>query len=185
VGDEKDFFIELSNNTNYDADISKWILSSDKKSFVLPKNTIIGSKKKIIISPKITNFSILDKETLKLMNSQGNKIFDYQSPIAPVVTILPTKTADEIIVQPKISASENSKVVEPLGIAPAPADQIPVENLPALAIQSDIVKNEWNATIIVYFVSIIFIGASASAVYFLRRKKVVSNAGDDFNILDE
>jgi hypothetical protein len=30
-----------------------------------------------------------------------------------------------------------------------------------------------------------FLGASAGAVYFIRQKRIVSKAGDDFNILDE
>lgn len=186
VGDEKDFFIELSNNTSYDADISRWVLSSDKKSFVMPKNTIIGSKKKITISPKITNFSISDKDTLKLMNSQGEVVFDY--PLS-VLTLVATPTAKARVQTEKNSTAlklpENDLKNENLEI-PILGNQILVENLPASAIQSDIIKSDWDVkTIIPYLVSVIFIGAGASGVYFLRRKKVVTNAGDDFNILEE
>jgi hypothetical protein len=88
VGDEKDFFIELTNNTSYDTDVSGWILVSNTKSFTLPKNTMIGSKNKIIISAKITNFSIADGTTLKLLTPKREVSFDYSPPIlVPVETV--------------------------------------------------------------------------------------------------
>ncbi|TSC77613.1 MAG: Uncharacterized protein G01um101424_236 [Parcubacteria group bacterium Gr01-1014_24] len=178
VGDEKDFFVELSNNTDYEADISKWFLLSDKKSFAIPRNTILEPKKKIIFSPKITNFSISDKNNLKLLNSQGESIFDYSSSIALAA---PVKT----LIRPKISTNQDSGAVKML--EETPDGQIPVENLPALVIQSDIIKNDSGNmyTIIISLISIIFIGASAGAVYFLRQKKTIPNVGDDFKILDE
>jgi len=61
VGNAEDFFVELSNNTDYDADISNWILASAQKSFRIPRDTILQVKNKMMISPKITNFSIVDK----------------------------------------------------------------------------------------------------------------------------
>lgn len=46
VGDGLDFFTELSNNTNYDVDISNWLLLSNARSFIIPKNTILSAGKK-------------------------------------------------------------------------------------------------------------------------------------------
>src|SRR3989344_156987 len=186
VGDEKDFFVELANNTNYDADISKWILAGNNQSFVFPKNTVLGSKKKIMFSSKITHFSISDKNNLKLLNMQGELIFDYLSSI--LVPVAPIKNA----VQSKLSSSQdqiNSTAAKlPLGgltakLMPVSDEQILTSNLSASALESDAIKN--NNSYLPMLASIIFIGISAGAVYFIRQKKTVLNVGDDFNILDE
>lgn len=79
VGDESDFFIELTNNTEYNADISEWSLVSLNKIFILPKNTYIQSKNKMILAGKITNFVKSDENNLKLMNRNGELVFDYGS----------------------------------------------------------------------------------------------------------
>ena len=169
VGDEKDFFIELTNNANYDTNISKWILVGNNKSFVFPKK---------IISPKITNFSFTDKNNLKLLNPQGEIVFDY--PIFISSTVL-TKT----VVQPSMLVSQSSTMTKPL--RDALEEKIPVENLLASVAQSDIVKNDSDNlfTTIIYLISFVFIGISAGAVYFLRQKKIISGVGSDFEILDE
>ena len=77
VGDEKDFFVELTNNANSDIDISNWFLKSNGKTFVLPKNSIILSKKQMTISGKITNFNLNDKYGLKLFSGSNELIYDY------------------------------------------------------------------------------------------------------------
>jgi len=176
VGDEKDFFVELSNNTDYSADISNWFLVSEGKSFTIPRNTILAAKKKIIISPKITNFSITDKDTLKLVNSEGEVVFDYSSSVFPPVVRQDLTTTT----QPKISTA-----IQPLLVIPILDKQIPIENLGATAIQSDVVKNNSNNSYLPILGSIIFIGASASVVYFIRQKKVILGEANDFEILDE
>jgi hypothetical protein len=183
VGNEKDFFVELTNNTNYEADISNWILSSNTKNFTFPKNTIIGSKKKMIISPNLTHFSIQDKNTLRLMTPQGKTVFDYGASILIPVVAVPTKT----IIQPKSQVSVSPKQINlDENKANSISDlQIPVENLPALVAASDVLKDNPIRAYILAFIFTIFIGASAGAVYFIRQKKTVSQAGDDFKILDE
>ncbi len=180
VGDSRDFFVELTNNTSYSADISGWILSSTQKSFVFPKNTIVASKDKITLSPKITNFSIADENTLKLSDSQGNIIFDYLSP--PTVPIM-TATVDKPTDVGRLEASRR----------PTSGMDIPaVNSLTAKALQND-VENSNNPTpsfslrkILIFITSFVLIGASAYAVYFIRRKKVAPKEdGSDFEILDE
>jgi len=169
VGDEKDFFIELTNNTDYNADISNWFLSSGQKSFIIPRNTILAPKKTLIISPRITNFSIEDKNTLRLMTPEREVAFDYASSIVPIV---PTKIA----VQPKISTT----AIQP--------PELPEEAVLASAISSGVANNNPTSklqTTITFILSFVFIGASAGAVYFIRRKKIIHQTGSDFKILDE
>ncbi len=190
VGDKKDFFIELLNNTNYDIDISGWILASDAKSFTIPRNTIIGSKKKIIISAKVTNFSIEDKNTLRLMTSQKEVIFNYPSSIDSIVRQdLTIKTIPIPIQTSRLNLDEN---VKNSAIAENLTKNLNLSILPigitASAISSDVINNNQinnSQKIIIFIVFLIFIGISASAVYFIRQKKIVSSAGDDFKILDE
>src|SRR3989338_4557827 len=86
VGDQegqKDFFVELSNDTDYDADLSGWIIGSVGKSFTIPRNTTLESEKKMILSGRITNFTVEDKNTLKLITPQGEVAFDYGAAIQP------------------------------------------------------------------------------------------------------
>ncbi len=174
VGDENDFFVEIYNNTDYSADLSRWSLVSGGKSFTLPQNTILESKKKIILSPKITGFSVLDKDTLKLVNAEGKTVFNYLPPVLPakilVKNIAPVKIS---IVEPDVNTTE-----------------IPVSNLVAEAVKSNPNTNNTNTkNNFIYEIGLlIFLGVSASAAYFIRsrnRRVVPKGAGDDFEIIDE
>lgn len=190
VGDEKDFFVELSNNTDFSVDLSNWFLASAGKSFTIPRNTVLASKKKMIISPKITNFSITDKDTLKLMNSKREVVFDY---FTSIVSVIPTKIVAKNIVPVKLLVSETKSLNKNITNS-AIAENI-TENLPVLAgvtmggeatvLQSNISENNSDNSYLPILGSIIFIGASASAVYFIRRKKIIPQVGNDFEILDE
>lgn len=164
VGDEKDFFVEISNGTDYDADISKWILSSGTKSFTFPKNTILGSKKKMILSPKITGFSFSDKDTLKLSNPQWETIFDYSTSVRSVKVSTKNSTPVKVFVAEKNIETE-----------------MPNNNLEATAIKND--SSEENN--LMYGIGLFaFLGISASAAYFIRSrsKKDLSPTGSDFVI---
>ena len=190
VGDEKDFFVEISNNTDYSVDLSNWFLTSEIKNFTIPRNTILASKKKIIISPKITNFSITDKDTLKLINSTGEVVFDYLLSVVPVIT---AKIVAKNIVSVKLLAGKTKSLNKNVTNG-AVAENV-TENLPALAtvtmggeataLQGNVSENNSDNSYLPILGSIIFIGASASAVYFIRQKKVIPQAVNDFVILDE
>ncbi|KKT00183.1 MAG: hypothetical protein UV77_C0006G0050 [Candidatus Nomurabacteria bacterium GW2011_GWA1_43_17] len=84
TGDEKDFFVELTNNSNYNADISNWKITSSAKSFTIPRNTIMTPKKQMIISSRITGFSVADRGTLKLLSPVGEAMSDYSFSVKPV-----------------------------------------------------------------------------------------------------
>jgi len=187
VGEEKDFSVEISNNTPYDADLSNWVLSSNEKSFTLPKDTIVGAKKKIILSPKITGFSILDKNTLKLSDSQGDMIFDYSSSIKPVEVSNNNNTVPVKTLKPSIN--KNSTAVKPpVGgfTAKSSNGQIPVDNLEAEAVNSGVSKE----TDFKYgvFGLLILLGVSVGTTYYIRkrnRKSAIKTVGEDFEILGE
>jgi len=180
VGKAEDFFVELSNNTVYDADISNWILASEQKSFLIPRNTILQTKNKIMISPKLTNFSILDKDTLKLLNAEGEIIFDYSNPSVPDVGILQGRSPT--------SGTNSTPPNPPLVRGGAQTADASGADISSETTSFPPAKggNEGGSFSSFFFLSaFVFISLSASAVYFFRRKKVLPPAGDDFQILDE
>ena len=163
VGDDQDFFIELSNNTVYDADLSDWILSSGAKSFTLPQNTIIQAKKTLMLSSKITSFSVADENTLKLMTPQNELVFDYAASVAPVVApalltqdLATTKIVAENIPAVKLPEKKTSRLNLDVN------NDIPATNLAASAISGDSASSPKNnsRTVIIFIVSFLFIGIS-------------------------
>ncbi|PCI19164.1 hypothetical protein COB64_04200 [Candidatus Wolfebacteria bacterium] len=62
VGDEDNFFIELSNTGSYELDLSKWVVRVGSQSFSIPRNTIMLPKKKVFFSPKATGFTYSDEK---------------------------------------------------------------------------------------------------------------------------
>ena len=171
VGDEKDFFIEITNNGNTDADISKWILASQNSSFILPKNTIIEPRKKLILSGYITHFTFGDKETLQLLNSQRNLIYEYKK-------IEENKINNIVNTAPKI----NTKIQEYV-VPDNVSDEIVVkENLEANAISS---VSDLDNSFVPIAAFVLFLGTAGGAVYFLRRNKINMDNREDFELLDE
>ncbi len=180
VGDEKDFFVEIKNNTDYDADLSKWILSSDQKNFTLPKNMILDSQRKIILSPKITGFSVLDKDTLKLKNPQGETVFDYS------VQTKPAKILAKDSVSVKLSATESAPDALQNDTSGDNAKiEVSTDDLLAQTVKSDeSTGGNFKYGVLGLFV---FLGIGASTAYFIRnhnRGTVPQTSGNDFEIMD-
>ncbi len=188
VGDEKDFFVQLTNNTDYDADLSNWVLSSRSNYFTFPKNTIINSKNKIIISSHVTHFSPSDEYTLKLMTPQRETVFDYWGSVAPIKVVESNAepSAEKVTrneAPAKLSVNKEGSSAQKDSAITVELPTVPVEDLSAATSESEIVKSKsFPYTPAIAF---LFIGASAGAAYFVRRKGVTLKAGDDFKILDE
>lgn len=181
VGSEVDFFIEISNNTAYESDLSRWVLLGNQKSFILPKNTIVQSKKKIMLSPNITGLSFVDRDSLKLLSSYQNIVFDYnfsfvKAPEISKNTIPVFKTEEKITQQKEAIITEEKEKAEELEI-----------NLGAQALGSDVVSRGILDTRYVILLTV-FLLAGGSAVYFVRiqnRKTGLEKEGSDFEILGE
>lgn len=174
VGEDKDFFIELSNNTGYEVDISGWKLFSTSKNFIFPKYSAILPRKKMILSSKITGFDFADKNSLQLSNKEGELVYNYN------YGGLPAADKKSLSVNsPKIGNSE-----------PIPLEETETSlkesnsSLPALPIQA-LSDNEGSNNAYIYIVIFIaLVGGSAGAVYFIRRKGINASTGDDFELLD-
>ncbi|HEY4513593.1 MAG TPA: lamin tail domain-containing protein [Candidatus Paceibacterota bacterium] len=174
VGNASDFFIEISNETDHNADISNWLLVSQYKIFTLPKNTILPSKRKTTISPKLSGFSIKDKNTLKLMTPQREIVFDYSASLAVAPAKPPSKKG---ALSSQASSNFNNSENE------VPNQGLEAASLNSLAVGQD--SGLFSGLPAVPIASFVFIGAGASAVYFIRKNKLKAKAGDDFEILDE
>ncbi len=178
VGSADDFFIELSNNTNYEINISGWRLLSLDKIFVFPKNSILLSKKKIILPPVVTNFLFTDVKSLKLNTISGQLVFDYNNSSLPLLEpAIPSQESDLPAQTSEISSAsytrdetdkenrENNKEESVLG-----------EDLVASSSRGN--------TYLPLLASVLLIFGSAGAVYFIRQKKIMKQPGDDFYILE-
>ena len=122
------------------------------------------------------------------MTPQGKTVFDYAASNSPETAVaippLLNKEGNE-----GRFLNSNSPLPDPLLIKERvkAETEIPAENLPASAVSSEVVSDKFNFPYIPA-IALVFIGASAGAVYFIRQKKVVSvnsSQGDDFKILDE
>lgn len=174
VGDEKDFFVEITNNTDYPADLSNYFLQSEAKTFIIPRNTILQSKKSLIISPKITNLSNEDKKTLKLMTPDGGVAYDFTATLSSA-QIFTKKSAPENILNSE-NKNQNINLSEM---------EVSENNLSASAIESEVQNSNNTHSKIVFIIFAIFIGISAGGVYFVRSRGSIPGHENDFEILDE
>ncbi len=176
TGEEGDFFIEVSNKSNMNLDLTNFTLKGKEKIFIFPKNTFLNKEKKIILSPKITNFNFTDKNFLEILDPSGKVI--YSQKVTGEVKGISTK---------KISSSNKNFIPENIENTSQDFD----ENL-------DITKeektsnlepyieeeNNWN---IIWIFILVILGAS-TVVYFIRKsyKNKKENIDDEeFEILDE
>lgn len=77
VGSGVDTYVELTNNSSYELDLSNWSIKSYLHSFGIPKGTTILQNSKIKISPKLTDFKEEDLKYLMLENKSGELIATY------------------------------------------------------------------------------------------------------------
>ncbi len=168
VGDGDDFFVELWNHTNYDVDLSGWMLWGNGRNFTIPKNTVIVANKKIIISGRTSGLSLADLPHLKLATPVNDVAFEYFASIKSIAK------------QPPKSPLSGGR--PETGSSPDKGKLGGVEDLEAAVLASD---TEDNFSPILPVAALVFIGGSAYAVYTIRRTRTIPGAGDDFEILDE
>lgn len=71
IGDASDYFIEVTNNSKYELDLSGWILRSQNAQFFIPKNTIIMSRGKVSFSSVVTGFALSSGDKPSLLYPSG------------------------------------------------------------------------------------------------------------------
>lgn len=171
VGSEQDFFIEISNNSSYDVDISKWYLSANNKFFIFPKSSVLGENKNIMLSPKITGFNFSDKNDLRLYDNRGQVVYDY-SLINKPKNVYKNSLVSKSNVQ-------NSNQYIPFE---AKEENFPKqEDLSANVSSSEVGNGLWLLALA------LIIGVSCAFVFFVRKKEDISELEnkEEFDILDE
>ncbi|MDP9249684.1 MAG: lamin tail domain-containing protein [bacterium] len=183
VGDVRDFFVELHNLTDYNVDLSGWIFLGNGKSFTIPKNTVIGGNKKMIISGRTSGLAISDLYALKLATPDQKIAFEYSNPLKPPLSARSTKS------YPSPDKGRSGGVPETAQITLAEDNISELENLGANVANAGVLGEEntrtspSSFTLPIIFLG--FVGAASYAVYAIRRKKVAPEAGEDFELLDE
>jgi hypothetical protein len=175
VGDYQDFFIEISNDADSKINISNWILSSDYKNFVLPKNTVIAKNSSVVISGKISGFTVADKSSLKLSMPTGEVVFDYNSKSVPVKRVAESSynnfSENENTENSEYNSdSKNSNSNSKKDLASAPI----------LSGQGSVLSKY--GFVIGLFAFLLVGGA---LVYFVRRKNTSVTVSDQFDVIDE
>lgn len=179
VGDFKDFFIEISNNANSKINISNWILSSDNKKFILPKNTVVAGSSSTIISGKISGFTIADKSSLKLSMPDGEVVFDYNS------KSVSTKRVESESYE-NYSNNENEEYGEENNNSNFYENQANSKNKKDLTSASIFSGQENILSEYGFILSLlVLLCVSAGVVYFIRRKNHNVVGSTDFDIVDE
>jgi hypothetical protein len=79
VGGVDDPYIEIENKSNYEINLSSWVITAGSHYFAIPTGTTILSTKKIKFSPKITGFVVGDLASINVANK--NKVVVATYPI--------------------------------------------------------------------------------------------------------
>ncbi|MFA6325436.1 MAG: lamin tail domain-containing protein, partial [Candidatus Paceibacterota bacterium] len=184
VGDMQDFFVELTNSSNNEIDISNWILNTTSRNFIFPKNSFLGANKKIIVSSRITGFIMSDKNNLKLISPRGDIISIYNSlPIQNKFTSSNITQAIKTLASEPVDVLSNNIIQNNKEL-----DNINVEenNLPASALLGNMSDKDNSNNYLFFIIFLLLIFCATVGVYFIRRNKnSLKEYGDDFEILDE
>ncbi|MFA6000284.1 MAG: lamin tail domain-containing protein [Candidatus Paceibacterota bacterium] len=178
TGDEQDFFVEIYNSSSYDMDLSLWKILGLEKTFTFPKNTNILARNKMILSPAVTHFTILDKNNLKLSTPDGKIIFPK--------TISENQEGQSSLERtPARTVLSQEDTTEEISVSQADKEEIPTENLLASVAESGVVAEKTSNSLFYPIIFSIFVLGSGGVVYFLRRNNIFSQNIEEFEILDE
>lgn len=174
TGEGQDFFIEITNKSNMNLDLTNFTLRGLNKTFLFPKNTFLNKDKKIILSPKITNFNFGDKNFLEILDPSGKII--YSQKVTGEVKGISIK---------KISSSNKNFIPESTTDLSQDFD----ENLDISRqkltedLEPYIEEEKSNLKFILMFVVLIIL--ASSVVYFIRNRNRQNVKDEEFEILDE
>jgi hypothetical protein len=190
VGDEGNFFIEITNTSSLDVDISSWALLGNNKVFTFPGSTNLLSMKKIILSPRITNFNFEDRNFLELLDKNGTLIFSYKNLLnQKQISVPENKIVKQKNTTTKISQNNSLHDIGPEYFEAYHEELLENQDLTgAVILSASDVQERNNFMYIILFIFLII--CATLSVYFLRRnrkEKEKNNDEDleDFEILDE
>ena len=167
--------IELQNRENVELNLSWWQLKFGEDIFMLPRDTIILSGKKLIFAKSVTNLMTNSKSDVSLLYPNGIVAHTYgdDNPFIPQVSSIPNRNlkASSIVIK--------SVTVAPL--APQEENREVVNNLEASVLESLQNSESSKGELFVWLLGLVVLIGVAIAGVVLGRDK---NAADDIEILD-
>jgi hypothetical protein len=154
IGKSDELYVELSNRNNYDADLSKWIISSGINKFLIPDGTTLLKDHKIRFSNKILKFDNFN--SILLINPIGKILSTYPN--------INNSYAREV----KETKKDVKEIIQNKNLEDS--ELLDLNKLKAQALLGS--EKEYNLSYVAWFgFLILLILAIFSFVYFKKRKK--------------
>ena len=182
IGDTSDFFIELHNTSDYELNLSGWILQSGNEHFIVPRNTFILPHKKLVIGSDITQFAH-PIARLSLLYPNGDEAYKYIGPTyIPKVTTLPVKK--EVLTPAVVRTPVGNAVVIERGILEDTKTEEVVSNeIQSAVAYNSVLDNKTQTSLFAWFTALFALIFFVVIGVFASRKK--SNLADEFMIVEE
>ena len=182
IGRADDFFIELSNGSAYELNLSGWLLKSGARYFVIPEHSFILPKKKIIFPYEATELSYSGEDSVGLLYPNGLTAAVFSavpSSPKPSPSISTKKTGDAPIAKETIARPSPQIESPPPSVfqdentasAAAFAQEVPKQSVP----QSRGASVPW------LFGTLALVVLGGAGVVLARRKKTPT---DEFEIVE-
>ena len=177
-GDFARSFFTIENRGGDELDISGWQVAGSEKTFIFPKNTILGARKSATFASEVTGLVTPADNIPELRFPNGMRV-DTKVETAVAQPVAPKQIVAKAVEKPKVTASAPARVV-----TQAPKQQsanvIDVISEPLAPIREE--RGLWP-----WYVGSAFLGALALLGLRLTQKeenKATINA-DDFEIIEE
>ncbi|MDO8604243.1 MAG: lamin tail domain-containing protein [bacterium] len=172
-GDTARSFVTIQNNGGEELDLSLWQIISDTKTFILPKNTILGAHKSATFASEVTGLSTSAGNNPELLLPNGSRIDIKKNSV--VETIPPQKITQAQTVK-NIAPKVASQAVGSLQAAVAES----VQDTPVPLKQEE-------GTLWPWYIGAAFLGALALVGFRLTQvtSPKTTFSADDFEILEE
>jgi hypothetical protein len=102
-------FVEVHNKSDQELNLSWWQLDSDGERFVIPKDTIVLSNKKLIFAKDITGLDTDIKENVSLLYPNGVEAVSFFQIVIPQKTVVTKKT---VVEYKSVVVKEEEPIVE-------------------------------------------------------------------------
>ena len=182
IGDGVKNYIELTNGSKYETDLSAWILKSGTTTFYLPARTYIGGNKKLIIPAESSGIAVVFPSDTKLLYPNGTLATQYSNSKQVVMNTETKNPTSNKTPEITVSSSEaNSEQKAPIS-----------ENVATVILSEN--KGQANSVIpknynwlfgILGVIAVSFIGVSFISRNNLSDSKNKKLSAKDFKIIEE
>lgn len=79
IGDSNDFYVELSNTSDFELSLSDWVLENNDQVFKIPEGTIILPHKKLMFGNELTGFVFNVNSAVSVLKPSGQVAYNFPS----------------------------------------------------------------------------------------------------------